>query len=498
MATNYGLTDNGFILPSLSALIDETKTSLKAVFGENFNTQSNTVADKLTSILNEREYQIYLLMSMIFSAQTLQGAEGIYLDDLLGKLGVFRQGETKGSGSVEMTLNATVPYNMIYSVPSWDIDSGNFVLAQDTPVAGNIIAQRILNTDLVTGNYTFTIQNQTTQNTQTLKLTLTTTAVGTTALNSFYASIKQFIVDNTILSNEDLILIDTVEGSIYIGYDTQKNLVGLNSRVDFRTSPVVGNKTITMNVVAVDAGAISREVNTVTSINPTPSGFVAMTNLKEFASGSDVESDNEYRLRAANISSSSGKATRPAVLSALLSQVSGIEKVRIFANNTGVTDSNGIPPYKFETVVYGGATEDISEVLYNTIAVSNATYGTTFYDIVTEDNQIERIYHTKAQSRQLELRITYKGKVLSTTEQTDINTALINLVEGLSIADTLYNIQLISTVGATISSGRFTSVTVEVKDLADPDSAYTTADVVANIDEVFALNETNINYVQVI
>ncbi len=68
--------------------------------------------------------------------------------------------------------------------------------------------------------------------------TLTSNLVGGTSLNTFYQTVKDFIVDNTIAVNEDLIQIDTVNGILYIGYDTDLNLVGLNSLVDFKTSPV--------------------------------------------------------------------------------------------------------------------------------------------------------------------------------------------------------------------------------------------------------------------
>lgn len=498
MATNYGLTDSGFSLPALDSLIEETKTSLKATFGETFNTQSNSIADKLTSILNEREYQIYLLAASVFSAQTMQGAEGIYLDDLLGKRGIYRRGKTRGSGSIEMTVNNTVPYNMVYSSAAWSIDSGNFALTRDTQVAGNVIAQKITNQDLVLGNYRLSIQNVNDQSVQNLSLTLADKTPNSQALNTFLSTIKRFIVDNTILSNNDRILIDSVEGSIYIGYNTSKELIGLASRVDFRTSPMVGDKTITMDVRAVEAGAISREANTVTAITPTPSGFVSMTNLREFSDGSDVESDNEYRIRAATTANTASAATRPAILARLLNTVEGVEKVKIFANNTDKTNAKGIPPYKFEVVVYGGSTEDISVALYETIALSNVTYGTTFFDVTTEDEQVERIYHTKANSRQLAMRIRYKGKPLSLSEETDIGNALVDVVQRANIADTLYNLQLISAVTGALAQARFTSLTVEVKNVGDPDTAYTTLDVTAGMDEVFALDPANITYTQII
>ena len=497
MAANFGLTDFGFEVPSLDDLTGDTKQSLIRLFGETFNTQSNSVVDKITSIYNEREYQLILLASAVYSAQTLNGAEGIYLDDLLGKRGIYRRGKTKGSGSVQITLNNTVPYNMIYSANSYSIDSGNFVMSQDTPVSGNIIAHQILNSDLVVGSYKFQIVNLTDGVLKSLDLTLTNKTPNTPALNSFLASIKNFIVQNTSQLNVDRILIDSTAGSIYIGYNSNKEIIGLNSRVDFRSTPLVGNKTITVDVIAVDAGQISREANTVTTISPIPGGFVSMRNLVEFSDGTDVETDNEYKLRAMNTTAASSAATRPAVISKLLS-VEGVTKVRVFANNTGKTDQNGIPPYKFETVVYGGSTEEISQALYEVIALSNNTYGNIYYDITTEDEQTERIYHSKAVSRQLAVRVRYKGKVLSITEQDTIREALKQIVDPLTIADTLYNTQLVSAVGSAISPSRFTSIVVETKDLEDPDSAFTTDDRVSGMTEIFTLNTEDVSFLQII
>lgn len=497
MATQYGLSDYGFTIPSLDDLIADTKQTLIRTFGENFNTQANTIADKLTTIFNEREYQIILLAAAVYSAQTLAGAEGIYLDELLGRRGIYRRGKTKSSGSVEMAVNNSVPYNMVYAQSAYTFDSGNFVLNADTTVAGNILAQKILNKDWIVGSYSFQIVNQNNGTTSQLNLTLNNKTPNSTPLNNFMASLKNFIVSNTSQLNDDRIIIDSAAGAMYIGYDAGLNMVGLNSRVDFRTSPIIGERTITMDVIAVEAGELSREKNTVTTISPTPSGFLSLNNMNAFTEGTDVETDTEYKVRASNSTASSAAATRPAVISAVLG-VSGVSKVKIFSNNTGETDQNGIPPYKFETVVYGGSTEDISKALYNTIALSNATYGKVFYDVATEDNQTERIYHSKAQARDLELRVRYKGKLLSVTEQTTIKDALKAVVDPLNIADTLYNIQLVSAVGSSISPGRFTQLYVDVKSLGDPDTAYTNDDVVAGMDEVFSLDTDNISFLQII
>lgn len=494
MASNYGLTGSGFNLPPMQDLVEETKKTFKSAFGEDFNTESNSVADKLIQIFAEREYQLWLLGGSVYYAQTMQGAEGIYLDDLLGKRGIYRLGKTRSTGSVFMTFNSSVPYNMIFTAETYTIDN-DYQLSSDVQVAGNIVAQVIRSSDLSVGTYRLQIQNITDQAVRTMSYNLTATTGQ--PLVGFFDAIKSFIVDNTILSNQDRILIDTSEGAIYIGYDSNKNLIGLSSRVDFRTTPIVGDRTITLDVRSTVPGFISRDAHSVRTINPVPSGFLDLDNLVAFTDGSDVESDNEYRVRA-TMAVNDGRATRPAILSALLNKVEGIEKVRIFNNNTDKTNSLGIPPYRFMVVCYGGGTAEISQVLYDYIAASNNTYGDTFYDITTEDDQVERIWHTKARARELEVRVRYRGRPLSVTEETNIAQGLATSINSAIIAGTLYNVQLVGTVISSTTPSRFTQVYVDIKDKGAPDSSYVNTDVTAGTTEVFSIEPEDVIFNQIV
>ena len=493
--TTYGLTEYGFKIPSLDDLVTETKQELIRAFGENFNTQANSVVDKFTTIFNEREYQLILLAASIYASQTMGGAEGIYLDEILSKRGIYRRGKTKGSGVCDLTINSTVPYSMIYNSESYTI-ANDYVLSTDTQVAGNIVAQKITHADWKIGEYTFNILSHFDGNMKSLTQTLSTKEFGNPSFTKFMQEIKDFIVENTTLINEDLIQVDSESGTLYIGYNRAYKMVGLNSRVDFRSTPIVGERVVALEVVAKEAGYSSREAGTATSISPTPTGCISINNRTDFNEGRDVETDMEYKLRAESTTTSLAKATRPAILAAL-SNVSGVEKVRIFKNNTGKPDSQGIPPYKFECVVYGGTTEDICETLYDAISISGNTYGKNYHDVVTGDNQIERIYYTRATSRKLSCRIRYSArKALADTEIDDIKAALVYTISGLQIADTIYNIQLVSAVGAALSINRFKQLIVEIKNRDADDTTYTTADIIAGTREVFDLDTLDITLTQ--
>lgn len=493
----FGLNDYGFTVPSLDTLISETKSTLISTFGETFNTQTDSVADKLTTIFNEREYQLILLAAAVYAAGTRAGAEGIYLDELLGRRGIYRRGKTKASGTVQMVIDNTAPYSTELSVEDYSFDDGNFELTSDMSIKGRIVGQVIKSSDLSVGDYVFSIVNLSDGSTQTLTLSLDSTVVNSSSLNNFFYQIKQFIVDNTVLINNDLIFIDSQEGAIYIGYGSDKVFKGLNSRVDFESKPIVGTRVVSLDLIAEEAGSLSRDAGTVISVSPKPEGFISLNNLVDFTDGNDVETDNEYKLRAESITTGSAKATRPAVITALLG-ISGVQRVKIFVNSTGTEDQNGVPPYRFETVVYGGTTEEISEVLYDTIAASNNTFGNVYYDVPTEDGQVERIYHTKATPVQLEIKVRYAGKTLTATEQARVASNIKNVIDSLNISDPAYNIQLISAVGSSLEVGRFTRLVIQVKKSGEPDSSYTSEDIVPSTREILTFDEDDISFERIV
>ena len=122
MAT-YGLNSFGFLRPSLTEIVEQRKQAYRDLFGSNINTNDNSVIDKIVSIEADRENQVWMQMQEVYDSQTYQGAEGKYLDDLFSRRGIYRNGLTKATGSVEMVLNNTVPYNTTYSSGTYKVNS---------------------------------------------------------------------------------------------------------------------------------------------------------------------------------------------------------------------------------------------------------------------------------------------------------------------------------------------------------------------------------------
>ncbi len=499
----FELNSYGFDRQTLAEIITEIKDTFTETFvGQNINVEENSVFDKIITIFADRESAIQELAEDVYYSQTYTGAEAKYLDDILSKRGIFRNGKTASTGSCQLTLNTLAHYADSFAIGDLKVLNSTFQNSSEFKVAGNIFAQKIRNTNLANNTtYTLTILNPTTSATVSSVYTLTSNRVGSTSLNTFYQTIKDLIVDNTIATNEDLIQIDTDTGVLYIGYDTNLNMVGLTSLVDFKTSPVVGERTVQFDVVAVDKGYLTTLAGAVTSVSPEPTGYVSITNVSGFVDGTDIESDAEYRARASATSTSGSVATRSAILTALLNEVDGVQAVKLFPNPTNNTTAEGVPPYSLMVVVYGGTTTDISEKLYEVLGINTQTYGTTAYTINTSDGDTETIYHTKATQRPLAVRVRYKtsnGKQLTATEQSNIIAEIKDLSETFSINSTIFNIQLVSSIISVVDISRFSSLQVQIKDEADDDNAYNTNDLTPDTTEIGVIVEDNITFLQIL
>ena len=496
----YGLNSYGFDRPTLADIISDTKDTFTETFvGQNINVAENSVLDKIITIFADRESTLWELQEDIYYSQTLAGAENIYLDDILSKRGVFRNAATAASGNIQVTLSSLASYTDNYSAGNFSILNDTFTNTEDFTVAGNIFAHKITNTNITANTtYTFTILNTTTEATASITASTATTLVGSTALNTFYQKIKDFIVDNTIESNDDLIQIDTVNGILYIGYDTNYNLSGLNTLVDFKTTPVIGQRIIQIEMKANDVGYNPIYAGAVTSISPEPTDYISVTNILDFSTGSDVESDSEYRARADSTSASGAAATRSAIISGLL-DVEGVQKVKLYPNPTSSTSVEGVPAYQMMIVVYGGTTADIAQAIYDLVGVNIQTYGTTAYTITTEDSDTQVIYHTKASEKQLSVRVTYttsNNRALSDTEKDAIISGITTLADEFTISSTVYNFQLTTAVSSSVTSSRFLSLIVETKDKDAPDTAYTVSNVVPAYTELCSISSDDITFVQ--
>ncbi len=144
MAT-YGLDDSGFTAPSLQDILDEKEESYKAKYGDDFQAIDKNIIWQNAVIEAERELNVWQVLESVYYSQTLDGAEGIYLDNVLGQQGVYRNDASYGSGyaviisSSDLSSDTTVSEGAIFSATN----SIQYELEEDTTHRDRIVGMYV-------------------------------------------------------------------------------------------------------------------------------------------------------------------------------------------------------------------------------------------------------------------------------------------------------------------------------------------------------------------
>lgn len=153
--------------------------------------------------------------------------------------------------------------------------------------------------------------------------------------------------------------------------DTAGNLWDLPASV---TIPIAG--TITVTATAQQEGSIIAAIGDIDEIYNPQLGWQTFTNTAAATPGSPVETDAELRQRQ-SISTSLPASTTITSILASIGNVEGVARFAVYENDTGSTDSNGLPAHSFAAVISGGDSMSIAEAIALKKPPGIQTYGTT-------------------------------------------------------------------------------------------------------------------------
>ncbi len=138
---------------------------------------------------------------------------------------------------------------------------------------------------------------------------------------------------------------------------------GSGNRWDLPPNVVIGSGgTVTTTATCEAAGAITAAANTVTGMATLILGWQSVTNPAAATPGQPVETDGALRVRQAASTTLPSLGVMDGILGAILA-VSGVTAVRAYQNETGSTDSNGIPAGAICFVVEGGSSAAIAQAI---------------------------------------------------------------------------------------------------------------------------------------
>lgn len=490
------ITSSGFERENYSDLLDTIKQRFKNEFGNDVALTDSDPMGQFAAILAKLQNDNLKLLEALWASRKLAGAEGVYLDDIFGRAGIYRRGRQKGTGTVLLETDETTPNNFLFPVTT-NISAANgktYNPQQDTLLINNVSAFKLDRADIQLGQQYDVTLTDTTDSTQYL---FTYTPAVDADRDTMLNSLSSFWESHTT-GNEQSIYVSG--GVLYIGYDPSDNsLAGISESTEFTITPVVGVRHSSVSVICTERGYNPVSPNKVTGINPTFTGFVSISNPTSFFPGSEVESDAEYRARYFQEIKETKGGTRDSVVAACLA-VEGVSKVRIYDNPT-VTSRPEADARSFNTVILGGSAAELSKALYDAKPINAGTSGTTAFAIGTADGTTEIIRHTRATQTPLDVRINYSTKdgiPLSDVEKTSISTEISNYVSSINIGEILYNARLIFSALSASGASRIVTITIETKRQSDAVNLYTNADFTPEFDEIYTITTNDLTYSQVI
>lgn len=443
MATQYGVTPYGFRRKDLGTIKSELQQTFQSIWGSDFNVADNSDAGYLINILAERENELWAVSQASHYARTLQGSEGIYVDDFLTRKGSARLLETPAGGFQDVVVSKDTPYGFLLEANKYSF--GDFKPTRDTKLKLNLSSWVIKQSELTVGTYVFTIYNQQTAAFVGKTLNLSDKTIGSASLNTFFNDLKSFVVSNTEPNFSNSIFINTAQGVIYLGFAADTTKTGLPYYIDLTVDKLVGERTYKVELIKKDVGYFEVVKDTLKAINPTFIGFVSTSNQDDFFFGRSIETDTEAKARYPEIEAE-GKATSSAIKNALLDGNIGVRSVEILRNKSFTIDVDEVAAQSLMCIVEGGSVIDIANKIYNTKSATTDTSGSISVSVPNPDKSPpELIRFSRPSYKNFVFKFSYKkrdGTQMLQQDQLRLESNLISAVDDIRIGGELNNFDL--------------------------------------------------------
>ena len=365
---DFGLTDNGFTVKRLQDLKADDDALAVALFQDLVSpqdivdTSASSAIGRLIGLHIPSLADLWEVAQQVYLAFDPNSATGIALDNLVAYGGLIRGEQTFSTaqalftGDVGTLIDAGLTVRGTTTGEDFTVRSSVTINATGASGIG-VQATTVADSTL----YTITYAGATTTNTISY-----TSGIGATQA-SIQAGIKAVVdashptLTATITSN--ILYIDRVSVFDTVNFTSSVNIGITKSRK-------VGSLT------AVNAGPITGEANTITSIQTPKTGWDAVTNPTAVVPGEDVETDEELRERFRQSKYIRATNILEALYSDLISLANVIE-VQIYENDTDVVDSNGVPAHSFLPIILGGDPLEIAESIWENKPLGIRSYGNT-------------------------------------------------------------------------------------------------------------------------
>ena len=251
-------------------------------------------------------------------------------------------------------------------------------------------------------------------------------------------------------STVDLVLTGTAGTSITNG--TVKDTNNVIWRLPALVTIGVGG-TVTVTATCSNSGAVAALAGTITTINTPTRGWASVTNPAAATVGAPAETDAELRIRQGQ-SVALPSLTPFEGVDGAIANVAGVTRHKLYENDTGSTDSNGLPPHSISAIVDGGDVTEIAQTIRGNKGQGTATYGTTSVTVPDTYGNPHVISFSRSTDVPIYGHITLKAFTGYTSQiGVQIQQAVADYINGLTIGDDVLLSRIYSPANLGVVSG---------------------------------------------
>lgn len=176
------------------------------------------------------------------------------------------------------------------------------------------------------------------------------------------------------------------------------SVAGLGTRFALAAAVVlpVGGVYVGAEFVAVDTGPKTCPAGTLTEIATPVAGWNSVNNPADaHVLGADLETDAALRLRREQELRAKGNAALEPIRQRVLDADDTVVQCVVFANDTDVTNVDGLPPHSIEVLVQGGAADKIAQAIFDSKAAGIQTYGSSSGNAVDSEGVTHVMYFSR-------------------------------------------------------------------------------------------------------
>ena len=228
-----------------------------------------------------------------------------------------------------------------------------------------------------------------------------------------------------------------------------------------------GNGAAQVTAVCRTAGEIAAPAGTVRTLVTPVTGLTSGVNAAAAAPGTDAETDASLRRRVRLAAAAPAQAGEETLLRAVLA-VPGVRKAKLYVNEDGETDANGIPGHSVCAVVSGGTNAEIGKALFLKKAPGIGTAGDKTVSVTDGFGQAHTVRFRRAVSGNVAITVELDplAGFRAETAVPAVRRAVAEYAAGLDIGQELAVPALYAVCGGTEAGGRPTfsvrSVTASV------------------------------------